>query len=138
MHLSCLRCKTIQSFSGEPPKCDVCGWVCDIQRQQPANTNRSRVRRELKQLLWVVVVMAVGIPILMYWGTSEEERLASKYNIPPKNVFIQPKPHGCDFGDAPLGDKHCHFEKVVDVERTCPDSGCAVKYVYVSWKKVDE
>lgn len=29
MNLSCENCKTIQSFSGDPPKCDVCGWVCD-------------------------------------------------------------------------------------------------------------
>ncbi len=28
MNLSCGNCKTIQSFSGDPPKCDVCGWIC--------------------------------------------------------------------------------------------------------------
>jgi hypothetical protein len=27
VNLSCGNCKAIQSFSGDPPKCDVCGWV---------------------------------------------------------------------------------------------------------------
>jgi len=27
MNLSCWNCKAIQPFSGNPPKCDVCGWV---------------------------------------------------------------------------------------------------------------
>lgn len=27
MQLSCGNCKAIQSFSGDPLKCDVCGWV---------------------------------------------------------------------------------------------------------------
>jgi hypothetical protein len=27
MNLSCGNCKTIRSFSGQPPACDECGWV---------------------------------------------------------------------------------------------------------------
>ena len=28
MNLSCGKCKAIQPFSGVPPTCEVCGWVC--------------------------------------------------------------------------------------------------------------
>ena len=28
MNLSCGKCKAIRSFSGTPPTCEVCGWVC--------------------------------------------------------------------------------------------------------------
>ena len=28
LNLSCGKCKAIRSFSGMPPTCDVCGWVC--------------------------------------------------------------------------------------------------------------
>jgi hypothetical protein len=27
MNLSCANCRAIYSFSGDPPKCDTCGWV---------------------------------------------------------------------------------------------------------------
>src|SRR5260370_22072377 len=28
VNLSCGQCKCIRPFSGTPPTCDVCGWVC--------------------------------------------------------------------------------------------------------------
>ena len=28
LNLSCGKCKAIQPFSGTPPTCEVCGWVC--------------------------------------------------------------------------------------------------------------
>ena len=41
MNLSCGKCKSIRSFSGQPPTCDECGWVCRsvpqaTPQQQPA------------------------------------------------------------------------------------------------------
>jgi len=43
---------------------------------------------------------------------------------------------GCDFYDAPLGNKHRHYEKQVDTVKDCPD--CKVTAVYVSWRKIEE
>ena len=68
----------------------------------------------------------------------EADRLADQYHVPKDKIVIEPKPHGCDFDDAPLGNKHCHYEKSVDVARGCPAPDCQVAAVYVSWKKVDE
>jgi hypothetical protein len=68
----------------------------------------------------------------------EKDRLELQYHVSQDNIVIEPKPHGCDFDDAPLGNKHCHFEKHVDVERACPGPDCRVTSVYVSWRKVDE
>jgi len=68
----------------------------------------------------------------------EKQRLAEEYRVNQDQVSVEPKPHGCDFDDAPLGNKHCHYEKVVDVERACPGRDCRVTGVYESWKKVDE
>lgn len=31
MNLSCGNCKAIRPVSGNPPKCDVCGWVCGTE-----------------------------------------------------------------------------------------------------------
>jgi hypothetical protein len=47
VHLSCGQCKCIRPFSGTPPICEVCGWVCgtskpvDIASSQNLNTPES-------------------------------------------------------------------------------------------------
>ena len=85
---------------------------------------------------WAVVAVIGYVLYLIF--ASDQTKLSSEYDVPPDHVFAQPKPHGCDFDDAPLGNKHCHYEKHVDVERACPGPDCRVTSVYVSWSKVDE
>jgi hypothetical protein len=75
---------------------------------------------------------------LAYWLTPEKERLAQQYRLSQDGVIIEPKPHGCAFDDVPLGNKYCHFEKKVDVERACPATDCRVTSVYVSWQKEED
>jgi hypothetical protein len=81
----------------------------------------------------------------------DKDYLSSKYNVPVERVSIQPKPHGCDFDDAPLGNKHCHYEKHVSVydknaqvieidgkPHTC-SAGCGPAYDVVQvFEKVEE
>jgi hypothetical protein len=60
-------------------------------------------------------------------------------------------PHNCDFLTAPLGSKHCHYERVVTTirirrDQMSEDEGKtwgpvtpgAKRTVYVSWNKVDD
>jgi hypothetical protein len=82
-----------------------------------------------------VISVIIG---LIYWLTPEQEKLADEYHISKQNVIVEPKPHGCDFDDAPLGNKHCHYEKAVDVQRACGGPDCKVTAVYVSWRRVEE
>lgn len=49
--------------------------------------------------------------------------------------LITPKPHGCDFEDAPLGNKHCHYERKEDTIRNEQQKVIAV---YVTWDRVEE
>lgn len=90
------------------------------------------------------------------WGvyylffTPDSDKLASQYNVPIERVYAVPKPHGCAYNDAPLGDKHCHFEKHITVyskdglvivkdgshTTTCPS--CAVWSVEQTWEKIEE
>jgi hypothetical protein len=91
------------------------------------------------QRLFVWGLSIVGLLLLLQiWLTPEKDRLAQQYQIPEDKVIVDSKPHGCDFDDAPLGNKHCHYEKQVDVMRECPGSNCKVSGVYVSWRKVEE
>lgn len=69
------------------------------------------------------------------WLTPEKQRLAEKYQISQDAVSIAPKPHGCDFEDAPLGNKHCHYERKEDPVRNEQQKVIAV---YVTWDKVEE
>ncbi len=80
----------------------------------------------------------IGLAIVVPWLTPEADRLAEQYHVSEDKIAVEPKPHGCDFDDAPLGNKHCHYEKSVDVTRACPTDDCRVTAVYVSWRKVEE
>jgi hypothetical protein len=93
--------------------------------------------RLLVKLFWVILILG-GLYGIVYWLTPEKTQLAQEYKIAEDKVVVEPKPHGCDFDDAPLGNKHCHYEKSVDVERVCPGPDCKVTGVYVSWSKVEE
>ena len=86
----------------------------------------------------VLAGSAVVVYVLYLILASDQTKLSYEYDVPEDHVIAQPKPHGCDFDDAPLGNKHCHYEKHVDVERVCPQPDCRVTSVYVSWTKVDE
>ena len=68
--------------------------------------------------------------------TPGKYQLALKYHLTEDQVFMDPKPQGCDFTDAPVGDKHCHFEQSLNVVRECLTPNCPVKRAYVSWHKV--
>jgi hypothetical protein len=76
---------------------------------------------------------------VFYFFESDADRLSNEYGVPAEKVLVEPKPHGCDFTDAPLGEKHCHFEKDVNVMRECGDpQQCKALSVAVAWRKVSE
>jgi hypothetical protein len=93
-------------------------------------------------------------------------RYALAYNIVPGRVSIENAPHDCAFLAAPLGEKYCHYERVVSTIRwgrststgqslvsyddgktwsvftpeptdRVPQSS-TVEQVIVSWKKTDD
>jgi hypothetical protein len=70
--------------------------------------------------------------------TPGKYQIALKYGLTEEQVFMDPKPEGCDFTDSPIGDKHCHFEPSLNVVRECLTPNCRVTRVYVSWQKVGD
>ena len=156
MNLPCDNCKAIRPFSGEPPKCDVCGWECDASSPrktdappvEPAAMWAGEEKVGLGVLLrvgvWGVLIIGAVFLAVQFLAPSKHSEiltpgkytLALKYGLTEDQVFMDPKPKGCDFTDAPLGDKHCHFEQSLNVVRECLTPNCPVKRVYVSWRKV--
>ena len=94
--------------------------------------------------IWGIVLVGAVFVIVHFLSLGKHSdfqapgkyRLALKYGLTEDEVFMDPKPAGCDFTDAPLGDKHCHFEQDLNVVRDCLTPNCPVKRVYVSWHKV--
>ncbi len=185
MNLSCGKCKCVRQFSGDPLKCDICGWVCEpIDPNQSTDTEYWQHLRKVRQtplaseehqievpfedgvppklkpkpeakfqrvvkgikhaVQSLIVVTALGLALIVAGlliseiFKPEKEKLAEQYNISPEHVTIEPKPHGCDFNDAPLGEKHCHFRENVFTIRECDNPTCRVREVVASWKKVSE
>lgn len=74
--------------------------------------------------LLLVTVVRYG-PVKSYYGLKE--------GVEPDRVTIMPEPHDCDFSKAPIGDKECHYEKVVT--RLQDKQG---DHVVVDWRRVSE
>ena len=82
---------------------------------------------------WLLVVVIVAA--LIWREVSDVSKYSEKYGVPEQNVHIAPKPTACDWGHAPLGNKDCHFEKVVTPIKN--DAG-RVTDVYISWTRVND
>jgi hypothetical protein len=98
----------------------------------------------------VFFLIVVGIVAYYVFFAPDTETLANKYHIPAERIYVQPKPHGCAYNDAPLGDKHCDYKKHITVyskdglviekdgNRTGQCPSCAVWNVEETWEKVEE
>ena len=153
MHLPCQNCKGLQPFSGEPPICDVCGWEAPWSKTTPpANptTKRSVVKsseetnlRAVARFAGMLCAIAIGLMVFWYGGIelliwlAPESRYgyAFKYTDSADQVFIEPKPHDCEWGKAPIGSKYCHFERHISFAN---DEHGNIKAVYVTWEKVQD
>ncbi len=77
----------------------------------------------LRTIVGIGVVFVIGVLFVLFshvWPLVFPESrwaYALAYDTDEKHVRIEPKPHDCDFLHAPLGDKHCHYEKAILVSR---------------------
>ena len=114
-----------------------------------------------KTLFWVslacTVFFSVIGDILIYIAPSTTYGYSLKYSVDNSKVVIEMRPHNCEWGSAPLGDKHCHYTAEVSQVRTdvskdgttplvSYDEGKTWSFntdhvkpsVVVSWTKVEE
>ena len=102
-----------------------------------------RIRLLGKWLLYLfcfIILLVVILPLVVQEGAmwlAPESKFgyAAKYELPDDKVYVQSKPHDCEWGKAPIGNKYCHFEKSVITDK---DSHGKVTAVYVNWEKVQD
>jgi hypothetical protein len=87
-------------------------------------------------IFFLLVVLPLIVQEAAMWLFPESKfGYTVKYQLRDKKVFVDRKPYDCDWGTAPLGAKHCHYEKSVQTEK---DQQGKVATVYVSWQKVQD
>ncbi len=84
--------------------------------------------------LWALIVL-VAICFGGWLWLSPKAWYEVEYQVSADHIFIDPKPHDCEFLKAPIGNKYCHFEKIVTV---APEGSDNPTDVYVTWEKVED
>jgi hypothetical protein len=102
--------------------------------------------------LFTIGLLIVALAFAVWWMLPDDWRVkyAAEYMLNNDQVFIDRKPHNCESATAPLGDKHCHYEKVVIVfnrkneiiegpepTNPAPEDQKPVK-VFVEWERVED
>lgn len=90
--------------------------------------------------LYAIVFLALFIGILASWVWSVAPNAirypayySVRYQIPYRQVLVDKKPTDCDWWLTPIGDKGCHYEKLVSVQ---PKNGRPVSLVHIVWFKM--
>ncbi len=106
---------------------DVCDRLDQIEEAVKANHSN---------LGWVLGIVLVWFALAGFsdlWNSKL--RFSMFYSVDYDQVTIQKKPTDCDFFHAPIGDKDCHYEKVVGTVRVRSDNSDLARYSvnYVSF-----
>src|SRR5487761_187056 len=95
-----------------------------------ATPSLSEEAKDAARAIFKIVVWGAILFGCLFWFWPKEW-YGIRYNVTDEHVFIDHKPHDCDFLKAPIGDKGCHFEKVVVV---APENSSSPTDVYVTWQ----
>jgi hypothetical protein len=74
--------------------------------------------------LWFIAPDSIRYPALYSW----------KYSVPRSHVYVDKKAADCDWSYAPIGDKDCHYDNLVEPLMNAQGK---VTDVYVMWQKVE-
>jgi hypothetical protein len=68
--------------------------------------------RGLKKLLIIGLILG-GLAFAVWWVIPDDWKIkyAVEYMVDTNQVVIEPKPHDCEWDTAPLGSKHCHYDR---------------------------
>ena len=85
-------------------------------------------------LSFVVVLFMSGTVayfalLAAYYFWAPERYYSEIYNVPKNHVYIEAKPHDCEWEKAPIAKKYCHYNQQVSHDQN---------QVVVTWEKIDK
>jgi hypothetical protein len=115
----------------------------DIHTQLVGIQSEIRASSESRRfvILWWMLLLFGGLifdgGIAKLWHTKT--RYAIQYGVNYDQVYMNDRPHDCNFLHAPLGDKDCHYEiKVSEAQGQKDGSTEMEKQIYIFWEKVED
>jgi hypothetical protein len=124
----------------QPGRGSALAFICSLRAQlramaAPMKTNRPPTIGEMI-IAYTIVVICLAAPIgILWWLIPDKYEYSFWYHVDSDNVVIEEQPHNCDWERAPLGDKGCHYKKVVTRQR---NDGHKVTGIYISWERVQD
>jgi hypothetical protein len=116
-------------------------WFCAEHWGQLQGKKSFVITPEQKKA-WRTAGKLIIFALLVYgyvWWTQpawlRRQNLEETYHLREAQVHIVPKPHDCEWGYAPLGDKGCHYKLY---EWTVKDENGKVVEAWSDWEKVSE
>ncbi len=87
-------------------------------------------------IFFVGVLLPLAVQEGAMWLAPESKfGYAAKYEVSDDKVYVESKPHDCEWDKAPIGKKYCHFNSVILTDKN--EHG-KVTAVYVHWEKVQD
>jgi hypothetical protein len=103
------------------------GTVDDMDDRVADATDRieaglERVEAAIKEKWAIESWLVPALLVMFFWSVPGDIwhsrwRYALTYSIPSSEVYVQKKPHDCNFLASPLGAKYCDYERVVMITR---------------------
>jgi hypothetical protein len=112
-----------------------------MEIQQPdekAPVNAEKEEKDTGTNIGCLAVLMANVALCAWtiWMiTPDSIKYGAIYFVGKDHVQVEDKPTDCDWGHAPLGNKGCHYEKVVNPGRN--EKG-EVTYVWVNWEKLTD
>jgi hypothetical protein len=89
-----------------------------------------------------IILFGIGAFVIGWWFDAEwflRLSYAGQYKVQAEQVTVAKKPHDCDFMQAPMGSKNCHYKPVATPFMPSePGSPLKYNHVDVDWEKVQD
>jgi hypothetical protein len=84
--------------------------------QRPSVSLAQGLAKLAVTILACLFVLSITI-FALWWLVPDTWRIkyALQYNVQTEDVDIEHQPYNCDWDTAPIGNKHCHYGKMVNV-----------------------
>jgi hypothetical protein len=98
---------------------DLSGVEHSIERVESAVGRVETAVKDKLSSIQLLLYAAIGIWLVSLPGRAwhSKWRYAVEYSLSTEKIQVDTAPHDCGFLTAPIGEKYCHYERVVSTVR---------------------